>query len=223
MTNQNLLRQTGAMIAVVVAGVVWFALPAAAQITGSVHDLNSHTPTITMTDARVCVACHTPHNGDAGNAPLWNHDDSAGGHTAYDSPTLDATVPVPAGVSLMCLGCHDGSAALDAFGAGTRTVGAGAVTMTGNALFGLDMTNDHPVSFTYDDALATTDGQLHAPTTTTSGLGGNIDADMLFGLSNDQLECSSCHDVHNGPTAVTAALLIKDNTASALCFTCHDK
>jgi predicted CXXCH cytochrome family protein len=185
------------------------ALPSAAQITSSVHDLNVYVPAIAMPNARVCVACHTPHNANTAVAPLWNHDASAGGHTPYDSGTIDAT---------------DGSAALDSFGAGTRTDNTpGTVTLTGTALLDIDLTNDHPVSFTYDTALAGVDPQLHDPSATTSGLGGNIDSDMLFGLGNDQMECSSCHDVHNGPSVVEAPLLIKSNASSGLCFTCHDK
>jgi predicted CXXCH cytochrome family protein len=201
------------------------ALPATAQITGSVHDLNAYVPAITMPNARVCVACHTPHNANTTVAPLWNHTASAGGHTPYDSGTIDATdLGAPTGISLMCLGCHDGSAALDSFGAGTRTDnGAGTVTLTGTALLDVDLTNDHPISFTYDTALSGADVQLHDPSATASGLGGNIDTDMLFGAGNDQMECSSCHDVHNGPSVVEAPLLIKSNVSSGLCFTCHNK
>jgi predicted CXXCH cytochrome family protein len=213
------------LFAVAMAGAMLLALPAAAQITTSVHDLNSYTTDpITMPDGRICVACHTPHNANTTDAPLWNHAASAGGHTPYDSGTLDAIVGAPAGVSLLCLSCHDGSAALDSFGAGTRTDNTpGTVTLTGNALLDIDLSNDHPVSFTYDTALSTVDVELHDPSGSPSGLGGNIDVDMLFGLGNDQMECSSCHDVHNGPSVVQDPLLIKTNTASALCFTCHDK
>ena len=36
--------------------------------------------------------------------------------------------------------------------------------------------------------------------------------------------CGSCHDVHNTATpAGVGYLLIKDNTDSALCLTCHNK
>ena len=213
------------MLAIAIAGLMWIALPAAAQISGSVHDLNSYVPAITMPDARICVACHTPHNANTTVAPLWNHAASAGGHTAYDSGTIDATdLAAPTGISFMCLGCHDGSAALDSFGAGTRTDNTpGTVTLTGTALVDIDLSNDHPISFTYDTALAGVDVELHDPSGTASGLGGNIDVDMLFGLGNDQLECSSCHDVHNGPSVVEAPLLIKTNASSQLCLTCHDK
>ncbi|NOZ04723.1 MAG: cytochrome c3 family protein, partial [FCB group bacterium] len=80
------------------------------------------------------------------------------------------------------------------------------------------LSNDHPVSFTYDASLATTDGDLYNPTTTNSGLGGKISDDMLVG---GKVECSSCHDVHNGSGVAT--LLVKNNGGSALCLTCHAK
>lgn len=212
-------------LALGVAGALWLALPATAQITGSAHDLNAYVPAITMPNGRICVACHTPHNANSTAAPLWNHEASAGGHTPYDSGTIDATdLGAPAGVSLMCLSCHDGSAALDSFGAGTYTDNTpGTTTLTGSALLDLDLSNDHPVSFTYDTALSGADNELHDPSATASGLGGNIDVDMLFGLGNDQLECASCHDVHNGPSVVESPLLIKSNANSDLCLTCHNK
>jgi hypothetical protein len=212
-------------LALVAAATMLIALPAAAQIAGTAHDLNAYTPAITMPNARVCVACHTPHNANSTEAPLWNHSASAGGHTAYDSGTIDATdLAAPAGISLLCLSCHDGSAALDSFGAGTRTDNTpGTTTLTGNALLDVDLSNDHPVSFTYDTALAGVDNGLNDPSATPSTLGGNIDVDLLFGLGNDQLECASCHDVHNGPDVVEDPLLYITTANSDLCTTCHNK
>ena len=89
-----------------------------------------------------------------------------------------------------------------------------------SAILGTDLSDDHPISFTYGTTLATADGELFDPTITASGLGGNIDADMLFGATNDQLECASCHDVHDD---THGNFLIMSNTASALCLTCHNK
>ncbi|GAG29227.1 unnamed protein product, partial [marine sediment metagenome] len=96
----------------------------------------------------------------------------------------------------------------------------GGTNITGDALFGTDLSNDHPISFTYNDALAGTDGGLHTPSDTISGLagGGFIAGDMLF---SDNMECASCHDPHDA-AGVTAMLLVS-NVNSALCLTCHDK
>jgi predicted CXXCH cytochrome family protein len=90
--------------------------------------------------------------------------------------------------------------------------------MTGDGLLGIDLSDDHPISFLYDGALATADGSLHDPTTANSGLGGTIDEDMLFG---GILQCASCHDVHN--QGGFGNLLRVSNAGSALCLTCHDK
>jgi predicted CXXCH cytochrome family protein len=120
----------------------------------------------------------------------------------------------PDASSKLCLSCHDGVTAVDNFGGITT----GTFTITGDANIGTNLSNDHPVSFTYDLALATADGGLYDPATTNSGLGGTISADMLFG---GKLQCASCHDVHN--SAGIDFLLVKSNAASALCLTCHNK
>jgi hypothetical protein len=56
-----------------------------------------------MPDSRICVACHTPHYAiTATDAPLWNHELNAGGHTPYSSGTM---VKDNTG-SALCLTCH---------------------------------------------------------------------------------------------------------------------
>ncbi len=185
-------------------------------ISGTGHDFSAESWT---TNGEICLPCHTPHNGDASvsGAPLWNHEVSTSTYTLYPSGgTMNAVPTAPTGVSLLCLSCHDGSVALDSFGGAT-----GTENITGGALFGTDLSNDHPISFDYTTALATADGELHNPSVANSGLGGTIAADMLF---SNSLECASCHDVHDGnDLGPTGHLLIKSNANSALCLTCHDK
>lgn len=196
------------------------------QITGSGHDftdgagLNADAWN-TSTDNEMCGPCHVPHNGDAVSvgAPLWSHDIAAtGSFTIYAGTNMDATTGQPAGTSLLCLSCHDGTVDLDAHD--QKPGAATTLKMTGTALVGTDLSNDHPISFTYDDALATADGGLHAPTSTASGIAANIDDDMLFGAGNNQMECASCHDAHDD---TNGSFLRLDNSNSALCLTCHDK
>ena len=183
-----------------------------AQITGSAHDFSSDT---WNASGEMCIVCHTPHNAVSGTAVLWNHEATAvATFTVYSSTTLDATVGQPAGNSKLCLSCHDGTVALENFGGvttGTNFIVAGANV-------GTDLSNDHPISFAYNTALATSDGGLFNPSTATSGLGGTIAADLLFGNS---MECASCHDVHNA--GGNSFLLRITNAASALCLTCHNK
>ena len=198
---------------VMTLGLVWVAGLAGAQISQSEHDFSAQGWGTT----EICQPCHTPHNASI-ELPvvLWNHAVTSANYTLYSSPTMNATTGQPAGVSRACLSCHDGTVALDSFGGST-----GQTIIGGGANFGTDLTNDHPVSFTYNNALATADGGLHPPTTQSSGLGGTIAADMLFGAGNDQVECASCHDVHNA--ANLQSLLLKSNAGSALCLTCHAK
>lgn len=206
---------------VVLAVAVVFAASAPALITGSAHDFNGDP---WNTTGELCRPCHTPHNAypptgtGAQLVPLWNHTSSATtGYTMYSSPTgtLDGTMATaPGSVSLACLSCHDGTVALDSFGGVT-----GGTNITGSTLLSKDLSNDHPISFSYQSSITGGDTELKA-TTELSGLpgGGSIADDLLF---TGNMECASCHDVHNTPGI--AGLLVKANTASALCLTCHIK
>src|SRR5512139_3263798 len=66
---------------------------------------------------QICQPCHTPHNADstAQGAPLWNHEVTTASFQPYASPTLDASVGQPSGVTKLCLSCHDGTVAIDSF------------------------------------------------------------------------------------------------------------
>lgn len=128
----------------------------------------------------------------------------------------------------------------------TNMAGASAPG-AGSADLGTDLTNDHPISFTFDTALATLKGvTLRDPSTAlvdngTSGAlvilragttgSQTIATQMLFtkpgaGVQN-QLECASCHEPHMQGVVTSAAsnypFLIKSNQNSNLCLTCHNK
>lgn len=197
--------------AVIMASLI-FVVNSYAAITGSAHDFSSAGWNST---GEICIVCHTPHNADqtVTDAPLWNHQVTTATFTVYSGAgTLDATVGQPDGVSKLCLSCHDGTVALDSFG-GTTT---GTNYVTGNSNLGTDLSNDHPISFTYDSALATADGELVTPQSTST-------VDGTLPLFNGKLECATCHDVHNTASAGNPNLLLKDNTGSALCLSCHSK
>jgi predicted CXXCH cytochrome family protein len=135
-------------------------------------------------------------------------------YTLYSSGTFDATDQTqPDGVSKLCLSCHDGTVALDNFGGVT----GGTNFATGAANVGTDLANDHPVSFSYQSSIDNGDNELF-PTTSSTSIGGTIASDLLSG---GNVECSSCHDVHNAYG--NDGLLKIDNAGSALCLTCHDK
>jgi predicted CXXCH cytochrome family protein len=185
-------------------------------IVGSAHDFSTQT---WNTTSEICIVCHTPHNANitVPNTPLWNHAlTQTASFTLYSSSTFNgaSSIGQPDASSKLCLSCHDGTVALENFG--TTTTGTHFIGGIDN--LGTDLSNDHPISFDYDAALAAADPGLFNPNTTQSGLGGTISSTMLFG---GKMQCASCHDVHN--SGGVNHLLLKSNTASALCLTCHNK
>ncbi len=206
-----MVMKTLAKVGFVCVALLWAGTAQAQGISGSAHDFTSKT---WNSDGELCQPCHVPHNANTSvtDSPLWSRSAlTTETFTAYSSGSLQATVGQPDGTSKLCLSCHDGTVALESFpGGGTGT--------TYQDDFGTDLSGEHPISFTYDAALAASDGELFDPSTANSGLGGTIDADMLIG---GKMECATCHDVHDA--AGNGKLLMKANTGSALCITCHDK
>ncbi|MGB7745798.1 MAG: cytochrome c3 family protein, partial [Verrucomicrobiia bacterium] len=163
------------------------------------------------TEADICIFCHAPHN-TTGVGPLWNHALSAAIYTPYSSSTLRATVGQPTGASKLCLSCHDGTVALGMVASRSTPIPmrSGATSIPyGRTRIGTDLSAHHPISFTYDAALATKQGELRDPVT----LVREVRLDQ-----SGQLQCTSCHDPHNNQYG---NFLVKDNTASALCLDCH--
>lgn len=182
--------------------------PVFAQITGTAHDFKTQT---WNPGGQICIVCHTPHNALSTLVPLWNHATTAtAAFTLYTSTTLNAAdVGQPAGATKACLSCHDGTVALANFGGAT----GGTTFVTGSANLGTNLSNDHPVSFTYDGPLASADGGLVAPASASLVVAGI----PLYGA---KVECASCHNVHSN---VNAPFLRASNAASALCLKCHIK
>lgn len=174
--------------------------------TGHPHNFSGNT----WANNEICLPCHTPHNAKTtvSDAPLWNHEVTATSFTLYTGYDLNATMGQPNSSSLLCLSCHDGTVALENFG----TTTTGTTFISGTANLGTTLADDHPIGFVYNTALATADGELYDPATTTAV------ANLLTG--SGRLECSSCHDAHDNSHG---SLLVMDNTDSDLCLTCHDK
>jgi len=97
------------------------------DVRNTLHNLSTSNPisginigSLGTGTTEVCVFCHTPHGADTANdsAPLWNRAVAATGtgYTPYTGPNFDGSVAgnQPVGVSLACLSCHDGVAAMDA-------------------------------------------------------------------------------------------------------------
>ena len=198
-------------------------------IAGSKHDFSGQAWAV----SEICRPCHFPHGAyQAGTgatkfAPLWNHTVTTATFTVYASPSgtfQGGALNVTTGSSLACLSCHDGTVALDAMGGAAGTVTSKILPINN---VGTDLTNDHPVGFTYDATLATADGFLANPATTNvtlptgQGTGTTTGTIAVKLLQNGRIECASCHDVHNTPNQTY--MLKMSNTGSALCRTCHLK
>jgi predicted CXXCH cytochrome family protein len=189
-------------------------------IIGSKHDLSAGGGgSITSDSSFVCYFCHSVHTPDEqasiGGYPMWNKDlSNLGPYTVYSSSTLDsAPVNPPQGETLACLSCHDGTVALNVIKSGTLPVTLTPVDILAGRDSDLttDLTNDHPVSFTYDHLVDP--GLRTIEQAKTSGI-------KFYGLSEDQLECGSCHNAHD-PTH--PPFLRIENVGSALCVSCHLK
>lgn len=187
----------------------------------------------------ICRVCHIPHDHGRSTAILaggllWNHALSVATYTMYDiswSSTLThAQSAQPDGVAKMCLGCHDGTVAVNRFDSntgGTRQDLAGAdifiseydgsyeiptLDDSGNE----DLRGTHPLSIAY----LGTDPNLR-PVTDAMGTSGTI-GDVL---DNGKVQCSACHDVHDQESVAGTHLLRVSQKVppSGLCLTCHIK
>ncbi len=172
---------------------------AGGTIVGSRHDLSSG-----VGNNQVCVPCHAPHNAYPSNTvtmALWNLTETTQAFTMYT--TARGNTGTPDGSSLLCLSCHDGVTAMDNYGG---RAGGGTV-MTGSAVVGTDLSNDHPIGIEYP---ASDPAYLAVPL---NGLPLYNDG------AKDRVECSSCHDVHG--TGLNM-FLRRSTDSSSLCLSCDN-
>ncbi len=208
------MRLPGKQItAFVISGIILAAPPVpGADIISTRHNLSASAPAendySTSEESRVCVFCHTPHFADPVE-PLWNRNLSGETYQLYQSSTLTAAPGQPTGPSRLCLSCHDGTIALGDFG--YKSLSLGPITDGDSSHLSSDLSDDHPISFAYTDDLALNDGELR-PTSEISSAG--------IVLWKGELHCTACHDPHNN---INGSFLVMDNSAGALCTTCHDK
>ncbi len=166
----------------------------------------------------LCVVCHTPHHSKntVSGSQLWNRDDTTANFTPYSRHSMKSTPGQPTGPSRLCLGCHDGTIALERFG--DATSGNHYISLWGR--IGTNLMNDHPVSMVYDSTLSNISGaRLRDPSTSPSTLGGTIGQDLL---RNSRLECTSCHNPHGGQNN-NGYMLLKWPADPQLCLVCHNK
>ena len=183
---------------------------ARAGIVDTVHNLSVSGPgTVRATEVgQMCVFCHTPHRA-AQTRALWNRDLAPVTYNLYKSSTLEATIAQPTGASRLCLSCHDGTTALGNLRVLSRSGQVSLGPLSGRASLGTDLSDDHPVSFVFDAALALRQGQLADP----SSLPALIRLDGA-----KQMQCTSCHEPHESRNR---KFLRIDDRGGGLCTTCH--
>src|SRR3989344_4765644 len=141
-------------------------------VAGTKHNLSIYGPgsVVATSTTEICVFCHTPHFAQP-STPLWNKQDTGTTYTIYSTATMTAnTLGQPTGSSRLCLSCHDGAIAigsllnapgavladtLNLVGAGVIDPATGALVSTSAANIGIDLSNDHPISFAYSSSYPT--------------------------------------------------------------------
>lgn len=191
----------------------------------------------------ICRVCHVPHDHGRTtqryvNGLLWNHAVSTATYSMYDN-AWSATVTgaqsaQPDGPSKLCLGCHDGTVAIDTF-----DKYAGGAILFDNTSYtsdykmtsfndgpNLDLRGTHPISIAIPTGEAGDGKNFNDPAVATWFSGDTV-ASTLH--NEGKMHCSTCHDVHNQESVPNTHLLrqaqtvAQGGTASGLCLTCHIK
>lgn len=184
------------------------------SIINTVHNLSATGPgTIrALTEQEICIFCHTPHNSMP-ESPLWNKQDPGVIYDLYYSNTIQSAPGQPTGSSALCLSCHDGTIALGNVLSRISDINfTGAITHLpeGRSNLSSDLSDDHPVSLQYTQALAAADGQLYDPALITPPVS----------LENGEIQCTSCHDPHQD---LFSDFLVLSPQFSELCIQCHNR
>ena len=264
------------VLAVALAAMTPFAASERiSDVRNTAHNLSaSGTGTVrATTETQVCVFCHTPHSATQGATPLWNRALSNQTYTPYTSSSLDAnaiqgTLDQPGGSSKLCLSCHDGTIALGNVnvlgGAANVSIGLsgtapGGVMPPGSGAtsgftrnLGTDLSNDHPISLTYTQALATRDGELrvldgsqrwppgsgNVVGVRASGYKPLLPLESTASGGAGQVQCATCHDPHLRETDGSQGnqKFLRANrfqeappapthspSGDIVCLSCHDK
>lgn len=192
-----------------------------------------------------CAMCHTPHSG-SGDYPIWNRAIPGVVYDMYASPSFDMKEgKQPGAPSSLCLACHNGiySSLVNYPGPGSIDNASYDYEMNPGlwAMLGTDLTNDHPVSFTYVPGLDNDSNNF--PTIYSDGITGrqwipditgpSTKRYPLYGSDGKQFECATCHAVHDtvqysdknfvGGKSVGKQVffLRQDNSGSKMCADCH--
>ncbi|HIJ81636.1 MAG TPA: hypothetical protein HPP76_08010 [Desulfuromonadales bacterium] len=200
--------------------------------------LSNAAKTATLTAKNESILCLSCHDGKTAINVLH----SSGYRDPTDPGTGDVTLQIfgfaPGAVNLG-QNLFTGMAGVDVIGATRDSSGK---IVDGQA--GYNLTDDHPIGFSYTAAVGSKTTQYVGLATIKS----TNPAIRFFGPNQDRLECSTCHDPHvyygylknatgrvtidsvtGGSLTSTAAqkeltpFLVQSNTGSGLCLSCHIK
>src|SRR3954470_13257570 len=170
------------------------------------HDLGGGTGGVQGPNANACIYCHAPHNASS-STPLWNQTLSTQPYELYSSDTAQNLTAQPqvSRASLLCLSCHDGTVAVG------QTLAIGTLKMSGTMtdIFGTKLQGSHPFS-------------LQVPIKDAANLVSTLAAshttkDAAVKLIDGNVECSTCHDVHNQfKDKRNQNFLVRDNASGQL-------
>ncbi len=215
------------VLVVALTTTMGFAKAPKSAIVNSAHDLRA---TFGGGSYTLCNFCHIAHKFANVTAPatagplLWNH--TLSGVTSYGVYTSDTfagyatditdlgTVATPT-VSNLCLSCHDGTVAVNSW----YSTPGGGITNPGTTMMATDrtvrdLTQQHPINFTYNSALANSAGIL-VPASTTS-----VDGAGEIPLFAGKMQCATCHDPHNGASSILEQNF-PTQTSGTFCTYCH--
>jgi len=198
-------------LALVVAVLLGRGAASQDSILNSPHNLSASGPgsTRAVSESEVCVFCHTPHNSSPA-APLWNRSEPGSTYTTYTSSTMKVAPGQPSGSTRLCLSCHDGTIALGEVLSRNQEIAmsGSSVMPAGRSRIGVDLSDDHPVSFRYATAAGASTELKPNPT------------DGTHSLLDDagDVQCTSCHDPHDNSNG---NFLRVDPKQAGLCGLCH--
>ena len=221
------------LILVLATSMSFAARPSKQLIVNSLHDLRG---TLGGASFTLCNFCHVAHKTVADVYPsyvgplLWNHTLSkvtsygvytSGTFAAYGTDIADLGTLNGAGYSTsnLCLSCHDGTIAVDSWYA--PVTGKSYLPLPGNTFFMptdtqiKDLTNTHPVNFTYYNAPWLSAAGVLAPANSSS-----VDGAGVIPLENGKMQCWTCHDAHNGASGIFEQNFPAQASGS-FCTYCH--